>query len=364
MRIIISSAGRRVYLVRWFQEALANLDILGEVHVLDYDPGAAAAASADGYRQMPAYTSPDYAEAFWQAIDSIQPNLFISLNDYELTKLSEGLANQLRAGGVAVPALDTASHRAASDKLEMYRVLSDVGIPTPRTVPLSDAAGVFDLLETSPAVIIKDRWGSGSSGLRRLTREHAKRWVNAHGADLLEENPAELDTLVMQPDLGGTEYGVDIVTSVHGGTLEGLMARRKMAMRHGETSAAVTVDNTPFQGMAAALNGVLGVRGTVDIDCIISDDGIPQVIDINPRFGGGYPFSHIAGADVPNFLVASTAGIAPKAGWNTYQHDYLGAKHEGIIGFDQRSHQTQTPQEQFVSSSAQVRQPANELDHA
>lgn len=139
---------------------------------------------------------------------------------------------------------------------------------------------------------------------------------------------------MVQPDLGGSEYGLDIVTPVSGGSVEGLLGRRKLAMRHGETSAAVTVDNAPFQGLAAALNGVLGIRGTVDVDCLLTDDGTPHVIDINPRFGGGYPFSHIAGADVPNFLVASTAGVTPKVDWNSYQLDYVGAKHEGIIGFD------------------------------
>lgn len=342
MRIIISSAGRRVYLVQWFQQALAELQLDGEVYVLDYDPGAAAAAAADGFRQMPAYTSPGYSETFWQTIEELQPSLFLSLNDYELTTLAGGLADQLRSRGVPVPTLDAASHQVAADKLEMYRVLSGLGIPTPPTVALSDAVGVFEMLERSAAVIIKDRWGSGSSGLRRLTREQAHSWLNTHGTQLIQDAPAELDTLVVQPDLGGTEYGLDIVTSVHGGMVEGVLARRKLAMRHGETSAAITVDNAAFQGVAAALNGALGIRGTVDVDCIMTEDGIPQVIDINPRFGGGYPFSHIAGADVPNFLLASMAGIRPKAGWNRYQLDYLGAKHEGIIGFD-TAHDTKKP---------------------
>lgn len=342
MRIIISSAGRRVYLVQWFQQALADLEIGGEVYVLDYDPGAAAAAAADGYRQMPAYTSDDYSQTFWRTIDEIQPNLFISLNDYELTTLSEGLAGQLRARGVPVPTLDTASHRAAADKLEMHKALSQLGIPTPTTVSLSDAVGVYEMLETAEAVIIKDRWGSGSSGLRRFTRAQAHRWLHTQGRDMIEDAPEELDKLVVQPDLGGVEYGLDIVTPVDGGAVEGLLGRRKLAMRHGETSAAITVDNTPFQGLAAALNGALGIRGTVDVDCIMSGDGIPHVIDINPRFGGGYPFSHIAGADVPHFMVASTAGITPNPEWNRYQIDYIGAKHEGIIGFEPAS-SSQTP---------------------
>jgi len=67
---------------------------------------------------------------------------------------------------------------------------------------------------------------------------------------------------------------------------------------------------------------------------LVTDDGTPHVIDINPRFGGGYPFVHVAGADVPHFYLASTLGFAPRSDWDRYRIGCIGAKHEGIIGFD------------------------------
>src|SRR5699024_8957741 len=118
----------------------------------------------------------------------------------------------------------------------------------------------------------------------------------------------------------------------------GLLGRRKLSMRYGETSAAITVSTAPFAKIAGALNSILGIQATVDVDVIVAEDGQPRVIDINPRFGGGYPFNHIAGADVPHFLIASTLGLTPKTGWNIYQHDFIGAKHEGIIGFEPANH--------------------------
>lgn len=332
MRILISSAGRRVYLVHWFQQALRDANIVGDVCVLDCDPGAAAAAAADEYRQMPPITSPQYAQRLFDVVDELQPDLFLSLNDHELTALSQGLSQQLRDRGIVVPALETTMHNAVADKLVMHKVLTAAGIATPQTALVSDVAAVQRLIHKAPRVIIKDRWGSGSSGLLRLDRDEARRWVTQQYTGT-GDRTKRTDELIIQPDIGGTEYGLDIITPVRGGPVAGLLARRKLGMRHGETCSAVTVSNTAFEDVAVALNATLRIHGTIDVDAMITEDGRVHVIDINPRFGGGYPFSHIAGADVPHFFIASTLGLAPRPDWNTYRHDYFGAKHEGIIGF-------------------------------
>lgn len=334
MRVMISSAGRRVYLVQWFQQALIEANIAGDVYVLDHDYRAAAAAAADGFRQMPRCTSEDYPAKLLETVDELEPDLFISLNDYELTALSHGLNTELQARGVTVPVLNASAHRTVADKLRMSHVLTQSGIATPPTVLLSNCSAVDELLETTPAVILKDRWGSGSSGLHRLTSEDARRWLDTELTAGTNRNPRRQDELIVQPDLGGTEYGIDIVTPVRGGGIAGVLARRKLGMRHGETSAAVTVESRQFDHIADALAATLDIRGTVDVDLMLTDDGDPQVIDINPRFGGGYPFNHVAGADVPHFLVASTLGLTPRRGWNVYRHGHIGAKHEGIIGFE------------------------------
>lgn len=334
MRIIISSGGRRVYLVGWFRQALQDAGIPGEVIVLDHDPHAATAAAADTYCSVPAFTSEDYAPTMLEIVDELQPDLFISLNDYELTNLSQGLAGELRSRGVVTPVLDDKYHQAVADKLEMSKVLQQVGISTPTTVLLSDVVAVHELIETHRHVIVKDRWGSGSSGLLRLTAEEALRWVKDRYTNATDAEALTFDEIIVQPDLGGQEYGLDVITAVRGGPVEGVLARRKLSMRHGETASAMTVESAPFIGVAAALNAALGIQGSVDVDVMVTAEGTPHVIDINPRFGGGYPFVHVAGADVPHFYIASTLGFSPKPGWDSYRIGHIGAKHEGIIAFD------------------------------
>src|SRR5699024_6927596 len=59
----------------------------------------------------------------------------------------------------------------------------------------------------------------------------------------------------------------------------------------------------------AALGDHLKPVGPIDVDFREAADGTPLIIDVNPRFGGGYPFCHLAGADLPAHMVRSLAGL-------------------------------------------------------
>src|SRR5699024_8644110 len=89
----------------------------------------------------------------------------------------------------------------------------------------------------------------------------------------------------------GAEYGVDGVYSLHGdGSLLGALARRTDRMRGGDTDVATTVTPEVFTASMAALGDLLKPVGPIDVDFREAADGTPLIIDVNPRFGGGYPF--------------------------------------------------------------------------
>jgi carbamoyl-phosphate synthase large subunit len=50
------------------------------------------------------------------------------------------------------------------------------------------------------------------------------------------------------------------------------------------------------------------------------------VLEMNPRFGGGYPFSHVAGANLPAALVAWVTGQPINPNWLTIKSDVLSSK--------------------------------------
>ncbi|MHC5119230.1 MAG: ATP-grasp domain-containing protein, partial [Planctomycetota bacterium] len=55
--------------------------------------------------------------------------------------------------------------------------------------------------------------------------------------------------------------------------------------------------------------------GPADVDVILTEVG-PALLEINPRFGGGYPCSHMAGADFCGKVIAMRNGdpVTPDIG--------------------------------------------------
>ncbi len=55
------------------------------------------------------------------------------------------------------------------------------------------------------------------------------------------------------------------------------------------------------------------------------------LLEMNPRFGGGYPFSHIAGADIPRYLIALAKRSSVDPRWLQVETGVRGYKDIDIV---------------------------------
>ncbi|WP_167199874.1 ATP-grasp domain-containing protein [Brevibacterium pigmentatum] len=333
--VVIGSAGRRLYLIDWFRKAFETLGVEGRVVVTENDETSSSATYGDIGRIMPKYSDPAYETALLDLIVDLEPQLFISVNDYELLHLhvNTDLADRMRQLGVLVPGVSAEWQRGCVDKLRMAQMLTAIGVRTAPTVTGGDGAGLSALAAYTDDVVVKHRFGSGSSGLAIVSAARAEEAV----AESLLSAPAQsggeptADDVVIQPKLSGTEHGVDIVGALHApGDLAAVLARRKLRMRAGETDKAVTVDPAPFVANSALIAKAAGLTGLIDVDMFLDGEGRSTVIDINPRFGGGYPFVHLAGADVPLYYLAQAMGRDDGFEWSRYEPGVVSAKYESI----------------------------------
>jgi len=117
----------------------------------------------------------------------------------------------------------------------------------------------------------------------------------------------------------GEEHTVDILIG-RGGEVLCAVPRRRIEVRGGEVSKGVTVRNPAIEDVAVRLAGALpGAFGVINVQLFHDANGEIAVLEINARFGGGYPLSARAGANYPRWILESLCGLESTARSDQWQ---------------------------------------------
>src|SRR5574340_1524927 len=162
MNGLLTSVGRRNYLVDYFREALGRE---GQVFVADANPFAPAAREADRAFTVPLVKHPDYFDALLDICRRNDVGLLLSLNDLELPRLARQ-RDRFERAGIHVVISRPEVIDICADKLATAEFLQSQGLPVPRAyVGLKELHQALEAGEISFPLVIKARWGSGSIGL-------------------------------------------------------------------------------------------------------------------------------------------------------------------------------------------------------
>lgn len=288
VNILLSSAGRRVERLACFRESLAQLGVKGQVFAADWSQLAPALHLADK-----AWTVPRCSESAFiptmlelsrrEAIRLIVPNV-----DDELPILAAARCAFLTEGiHIAISSEEVV--RISADKVLTHSWLKRNQFPTVRQASPSEV--LESAKEWRFPLIAKPRGGSGSVGVRFISC--------ATELELIANTP---DPLIVQERALGVEHTVNVYVNRHGKCVCAVPHAR-LEVRAGEVSKGVTVKHRRMMALASEIAETLpGARGPLNIQCFLADDDI-RVIEINPRFGGGYPLAHRAGAPFTRWMI-------------------------------------------------------------
>jgi carbamoyl-phosphate synthase large subunit len=82
-----------------------------------------------------------------------------------------------------------------------------------------------------------------------------------------------------------------------------------MEVRAGEVSKGITVKDRRLMDIGCAVASALpGAYGPLNIQCFMDEVGTIRIIEINARFGGGYPLAHRAGGRFTDWLLDEQEG--------------------------------------------------------
>jgi carbamoyl-phosphate synthase large subunit len=352
MNVMLTCAGRRNYLVTSFQEALTRGR--GQVFAADASTDAPALQQADESVILPPFNQTTYIDTLLFLCQRHSILLLIPLNDLELPLLARHNARFREVGTIPVISSPEVVD-LCSDKWRTFKFLKASDLKTPNTyLSMADAREALSRREITFPLVVKPRWGSASIGIaysdddEELNLDYTLAKKRLPRTFLREINGTDPERCILiQERLCGQEYGLDVVNDLEGHYVC-TFVKRKLAMRAGETDRAITVKNDLLEGIGGEIGRKLGHIGVLDCDAIVTEDGC-YVLDLNPRFGGGYPFSHIAGANLPAVLVAWANREEPDPHWLRVEPNVTASKCDGLVVVDNELRGKQRIVHQFDS---------------
>ena len=331
MNILFTCAGRRTYLLKYFKENMAEGD---KVVATDMQLSAPALQVADVKLQVPAVYDPEYVNITLNICKVQKIDALLSLNDLELPILAENKA-RFEAIRVKVIVSDPKVIDIAFDKYKTAQWVESIGLTAPKTyVRLEDCKRALAAGEIQFPLFMKPRWGSGSIGLESIAdMEELDIYYNLLMKKIKKTILATASVgdeyIMIQEKLTGDEFGLDVMNDLEGRNV-GVSVKKKLAMRAGETDKAITMDLPEVREMGRRIGEELGHIGNLDVDIMQRADGAYCVLELNPRFGGGFPFSYEAGVNLPKAILGWLRGetvdpsmLVPQYGRMFSKNDYL-----------------------------------------
>ncbi|WP_148371284.1 ATP-grasp domain-containing protein [Bacteroides bouchesdurhonensis] len=284
--ILITSAGKRVVLTKYFKETLAMYFAKAKVFTTDMNPQMAPAGYvSDGCFKVPRVTSEDYIEILLTLCIENNIGLIVPTIDTELLILSankEIFAEQ----GIVLSISDYDFIQVCRDKRKTNVLFEKLNIRIP--LPVDKHNPIFPLFA-------KPYDGSLSKDLYVVkSKEELTSDIMNH------------PKLIFMEYIDKDEYKEFTVDMYFGkdNKVKSIVPRERIEIRAGEISKGLAIKNYLLDYLKDRMDYILGVVGCVCVQLFYrKSDNDVVAIEINPRFGGGYPLSYAAGANYPKFLI-------------------------------------------------------------
>ena len=276
--ILITSAGQRVSLVRGFKETLTKYFPQGKVYTTDMNPQMAPAAYvSDGCFEVLRVTDPNYISQLLELCKANEIGMIVPTIDTELLVLSKN-KDLFASNGITVSVSSHEFITICRDKRNTGEFLENHYIRIPK--PVDKYNPIFPLFA-------KPYDGSLSTNLHYIrTQEDLTSEILEDPKLLFMEY---IDTTVYR------EYTVDMYYG-RDNKVKCIVPRERIKVRAGEINKGRTAKNDIVDYLKERLGYIEGCFGCICIQLFYHPETKDIVgIEINPRFGGGYPLTYMCG---------------------------------------------------------------------
>jgi len=290
----------------------------------DLNPEAVGRWLADDFFTVPAPEDAAYLERLIAACRARDIALIVPQTTREIAVLSQHEA-ELADAGIRVMVSSANAIATANDKGLLLAEFDRLGLPTPvwhRTADEAElVAAARELGYPDRPVVVKPPVSNGLRGLRIL-REAAwdQRRFFADKPSGMEASLAELlailrrgegwSELLVTEYLPGDEYTVDCF---RGESLAVVVPRRRDVVRSGISFVTTVEPRDDLVDISRRAAAALDLRYAFGFQYKLDADGVPKLLESNPRIQGTMVASCMAGANVIWLAVEELCGLPPSA---------------------------------------------------
>jgi len=286
MNILITSAGQRVSLIRAFQKELKSFFPEAKVFATDMNPELSPACYvADKCFQVKKVTAAEYIDDLLQLCKENNVKMVVPTIDTELLILA-GNKHLFEAENIHVIVSSYAFVDKCRDKRKTMTFFRERGIEVP---------AVIDKRHPTFPLFIKPYNGSLS----------ADTYLISSPEDLKEYHLQNERFLFMEyiNKNNHDEYTVDMYYD-RKHNVKCVVPRLRLFVRAGEINKGMTARNVLVPYLKEKMCHIKGAVGCLTVQFFLNKVTERIVaIEINPRFGGGFPLSYCAGANYPQWLI-------------------------------------------------------------
>lgn len=284
--ILITSAGKRVALTKYFKDTLNRFFPEAKVFITDMSPEMAPVSYVcDGSFKVPRVTAPEYPAELLKICEENNVGMLIATIDTELLLLAD-LKEDFRKKGIHVMVSDKEFITICRDKRNTGEFFEKHGVRVPAEV---------DKYNPTFPLFAKPYDGSLSANLHyiKCAEELTPEILNDPKLLFMEY----IDKKVYKEYTVDMYYGKD-----H--RVKCIVPRERIEIRAGEINKGRTAKNEILSSLKEKLGYIEGCVGCICVQLFFHPKTQDLVgIEINPRFGGGYPLTYMCGGNFPELLV-------------------------------------------------------------
>ena len=284
--ILITSAGRRVSLVRFFKIELSKIFPEAKVFSTDMNPEYSSACRvSDEFFKVPKATEPNYIDELLKISIANNVNLIVPTIDPELLVLSQNI-ELFKSHNIDIVLSDFEVIKIFRNKRLTHHFFEKYNIKT---------ALEFDKQNYTLPLYIKPIDGSRSVDNYIISKE----------SDLTEYHFSNEKLMFLEylDHTKHTEFTIDMYYDKNH-NLKCMIPRERLEVRDGEVNKAITKKNPFINELFNKMDHIEGFKGCVTLQVFVNKvTNTIYGIEINPRFGGGFPLSYLAGGNFPKWII-------------------------------------------------------------